>query len=156
MTRTLLIYGLLFLISSFGAIAQNNTRSLKVWKDSTLVRSVKNYDKFSFRDSSGKQHSGKIALLNDSQFYFVNYFYERIGRTFHTNEVYALYFPGKRWRKISTVEVILISLFLPGGVYYLIIREVVRQFSKKEDRKLKGWINSSGYRITIETYTSGS
>lgn len=154
MIRTLLISGLLFLMTGFIAPAQNNTRSMKIRKDSTVIKNIKNYDKFSFKDSSGKLHSGKIALLNDSQFCFVNYFYERSGKIFNTSEISELYFPGKRWRKFNATEVVLISLFIPGGVYYLIIREVVRQFSKKEDDHLNGWINSSNYRISIESYST--
>lgn len=156
MTRALLISGLLFLMTCLAATAQNNTRSMKILKDSTLVKSIKNYDKFIFRDSSGKLHSGKIALLNDSQFCYVNFFYERSGRIFHTKEISELYFPGKHWRKFNAAEVVLISLFIPGGIYYLIIREVVRQFSKKDEQHLNGWINSANYRILIESYSTGS
>lgn len=122
----ILLFGLLPILS----FAKDSTYQMVIYKGETIIKTLKNYDKFDFDDTSGIQRSGRIKMINDSQFYFVDYFYERKSRDFHINEIdellgtYNLNKSGKKRMYISAPAAILISLFVPLGFYYLVFREI--------------------------------
>lgn len=125
----LLLIGLLPMRS----IAKDSTYQMFIYSGEKLMNKVKNFDKFDFDDTAGNQRSGRIKMINDSQFYFVNYFYERGSRNYHLNEIEELSglnnknklaAAGKQRTYISAPTAILVSLFVPFGAYVLLFREI--------------------------------
>lgn len=129
-----LITALTILLCFVGRLqAQSTNRGIIIMQDSTKKLTIKNYEKFSFRDSTGYEYSGTIFIPNDSQFYFIDYFKEKKGRTFHIREIKSVeyldigYDDNKKHQKmyLGAIPVILIAVFVPYvGVPYLIIREL--------------------------------
>ncbi|MCC6818595.1 MAG: hypothetical protein IT245_06880 [Bacteroidia bacterium] len=133
---------LFFCAFIFKINAQTNERQLIISKDSIVKSSYKNYDEIQFRDSSGFLHSGTIFMPNDSQFYFINYFKEKKGKTYNLSDIYSIDVfeysssgapPPKRKGRfyLSPLAVIGIIIFTSYiGIVYLIVREI--HLTKKE------------------------
>lgn len=139
MTRLFLI---LLLLYSSNAVAQKRTiRQMSIYSDSSLLKTVKNYEEFTFTDTGGKVLDGKIYIKNDSQFYFLNYFNEPKTRLYHINEIKGIqayvynegYVPatskgsgsGQRYF-LSTgavLGILLVTSYV--GAVFLIVREVI-------------------------------
>ena len=81
----------LALFIGFSAVAQKAKRELLFMEDSAVVKSIKDYEEFSYTDTAGKTVSGKVFLKNDSQFYYLNYFNEQKGPIHHLNEIKGTY-----------------------------------------------------------------
>ena len=113
---------------------------------------VENYKKFFFEDKKGDIQTGKIKILNDSQFCFVNYFLEAVGPTFNLSDINKVYVEGNKKRyKIPVLGVIGISM-IPGGIYFLIIREILRKKRVDKPNGLNGWVDQNNFdaKIVIE------
>lgn len=82
---------LLCLFSSVSASAQKARRELLFMEDSNVIKTVKDYQDFSFTDTGGRSISGKVFLKNDSQFYYLNYFNEQKGPIHNINEIKGTY-----------------------------------------------------------------
>lgn len=113
--------------------AQEPSRILVISQDSTEKLRIKSYEKFQFRDSAGNEFEGTIFIPNDSQFYFIDYFKEKKGRSFHIHEIKSveyLEFPvGNNQKRqkvyLGAIPVILILVFVPYvGPLFLIFREI--------------------------------
>jgi hypothetical protein len=110
---------------------------------------VENYKKFFFEDRKGNTQTGKIKIINDSQFCFVNYFLEVTGPTFNLSDINKVYVEGNKKRyKIPVLGVIGISM-LPGGIYFLIIREILRKKRVDKPKGLNGWVDQSNFNAKI-------
>jgi len=113
---------------------------------------VENYKKFFFEDTKGNTQTGKIKIINDSQFCFVNYFLEAVGPTFNLSDINKVYVEGnKKKYKIPVLGVVGI-LMIPGGFYFLIIREILRKKRVDKPKGLNGWVDKSHFdaKIAIE------
>ena len=113
--------------------AQEPSRVLVISQDSTEKLRIKSYEKFAFRDSSGYEIEGTIFIPNDSQFYFIDYFKEKKGRTYHISEIKSVNYldmdnSGSQKRQkvyLGAIPVILIVVLVPYvGSLYLIVREI--------------------------------
>ncbi len=82
---------LLALFFGFSVMAQKAKRELLFMEDSAIIKTIKDYEEFSFTDTGGRVISGKVFLKNDSQFYFLNYFNEQKGPIHHLNEIKGTY-----------------------------------------------------------------
>ncbi len=60
-------------------------------EDSNVIKTIRDYEEFSFIDTGGRTINGKVFLKNDSQFYFLNYFNEQKGPIHHLNEIKGTY-----------------------------------------------------------------
>ncbi len=89
MTKYLSIL-LTFLIST-SVMAQKAKREMLIKEDSTVIKTVKDYEDFSYTDTAGRVNSGKVFLKNDSQFYYLNYFNEQKGPIHNINEIKGTY-----------------------------------------------------------------
>lgn len=134
MTRKAII-SIFILVFSISLTAQKAKRKIVFMEDSTQIESFKDYDKFTFTDTANKEQSGKVFFMNDSQFYFINYFNERTGKIFHTNEIKGIYAldkkpvsgaPLKNRRYYLSGWAVAGILLLTGGYggIILIIREI--------------------------------
>lgn len=135
MTKYLSIL-LTFLIST-SVMAQKAKREMLIKEDSTVIKTVKDYEDFSYTDTAGRVNSGKVFLKNDSQFYYLNYFNEQKGPIHNINEIKGTYVnltsTGVSNRKRSGQKYFLSPgavaaiYFLSGGlaVPFLLIRELV-------------------------------
>jgi hypothetical protein len=117
---------------------------------------IDNFKKFSFQDKNNNSKSGKIKILNDSQFCFVNYFLDPIGPVYNLKDIHKVFAQGSNGMKykIPTAAAIGIALFIPGGIYFLIIREAVRQVKLKRNKQngsLSGWVDESYFEAKIIT-----
>jgi hypothetical protein len=113
---------------------------------------IDNFKKFSFQDKNNNTQTGKIKILNDSQFCFVNYFLEAVGPTFNLSDINKVYVEGNKKRyKIPVLGVIGISM-VPGGIYFLIIREILRKKRVDKPNGLNGWVDQNNFdaKIVIE------
>ncbi len=72
-------------------MAQKARRELLFMEDSNVIKTIKDYEEFSFIDTGGRTINGKVFLKNDSQFYFLNYFNEQKGPIHHLNEIKGTY-----------------------------------------------------------------
>lgn len=72
-------------------MAQKAKRELLFMEDSNVIKTIKDYEEFSFIDTGGRTINGKVFLKNDSQFYFLNYFNEQKGPVHHLNEIKGTY-----------------------------------------------------------------
>jgi len=81
----------LALIIGFSAVAQKAKRELLFMEDSAVIKTIKDYEEFSYTDTGGRTVSGKVFLKNDSQFYYLNYFNEQKGPIHHINEIKGTY-----------------------------------------------------------------
>ncbi|HEY1047780.1 MAG TPA: hypothetical protein VGF79_15170 [Bacteroidia bacterium] len=131
MNKAIAIIVFVFLsLISYDLSAKDSTYQMVIYRGENIISTLKNYDKFDFDDTSGNQISGRIKMINDSQFYFVNYFYERRSRDYHLNEIKNLVGinqmnkSGKKRMYISAPTAILVALFVPFGAYYLLFREI--------------------------------
>lgn len=118
---------------------------------------IDNFKKFSFQDKNNNTQSGKIKILNDSQFYFVNYFLEPVGETYHINDIHKVFIQGSNGMKykIPALAAIGITLFIPGGIYFLVIREAVRKIKLRKNRQnasLNGWVDKTNFEAKILIY----
>lgn len=112
---------------------------------------IENFKKFYFEDINGKIQTGKVKILNDSQFCFVNYFLESTGPTFNLSDINKVYVEAnKRHYRIPALAVVGISL-IPGGLYFLIIREIVRKkrVEKPNPNALNGWVDKTNFKAKI-------
>ncbi|MFM6984797.1 MAG: hypothetical protein ACKOXF_11740 [Chitinophagaceae bacterium] len=82
---------LLCLFTSTSACAQKARRQMLLMEDSNVIKTVKDYQDFSFTDTGGRVISGKVFLKNDSQFYYLNYFNEQKGPVHNINEIKGTY-----------------------------------------------------------------
>lgn len=132
MTKRVLLI-LLFFVTAVSLNAQSNRR-LNIKKDSVLYKSYENYEELSFTDSAGILHEGKLFMPNDSEFYFINYFKEKRGKTYKLNDIAEIaveYYPDGTPKKrkgryyLSAGAVVVILLFTSYiGAVYLIGREI--------------------------------
>lgn len=116
-------------------------KKLLIYSDTTLIKSVENYEEFTFTDTGNHLISGKIFIKNDSQFLFVNYFNEPNSRTYNFNEIKgvdALVYPessnkvlesksgnGQKYFISPGTAVAIVFLSGPFGLTYLIVREII-------------------------------
>lgn len=149
------LLGLLVCLSAFSLQGQKSTRYISIKSDSVELQKIESYKNFTFIDSSGKMKKGKIVILNDSQFSFVNFFMEPIGKIYNISDVKEFYIPETKMRKLSATQVVLIAFFIPGGIYYLLIREIVRVVKKDKNKSqiATGWLKMKEYSICIENYS---
>ena len=154
MNKLLLILSFILTNGAIELSAQNN-RYIKVELKNQNVITVENYKNFSFKDRGGVTRKGKIKILNDSQFCFVNYFLEPVGPTYNSNDIYQINLGKEKIlgaSKISENAAIAIALFIPGGLTYLLIREAVRLLRKKPISKyggLEGWVDNKNFKVKI-------
>ena len=154
MNKILLILSFIITFGTIELSAQDN-RYIKIELKDNKVITIENYKNFSFKDRGNIKRNGKIKILNDSQFCFVNYFLERVGPTFTANDVNQIFLGQSKIlgvRKISAPTAIAVALFIPGGLYYLIIREAVRLSRKKPLSKnsgLEGWVDNKNFKVKI-------
>lgn len=163
-TIAIIVFVLLVLIS-FELSAKDSTYQMVIYRGETVISTFKNFDKFDFDDTSGNQKSGRIKMINDSQFYFVNYFYERGSRTYHLNEIKELVginrmnkTGGKRMY-ISAPTAILVALFVPFGAYYLLFREIyltIKEGPGHSKRKERIETSLGDIKIVINKIPAGS
>lgn len=124
----------LLMVLSLSELKGQSNRVLKISKDSVLYSTYSNYDNFSFKDSSGYLHEGKLFMPNDSEFYFLNYFGEKTGRTYQVGdiaEVDVVSYPigtqkKKKGRVYLSAGMVILILVVTNyvGAIYLIGREI--------------------------------
>lgn len=154
MNKLLLILSFILSIGAHDLQAQDK-KYLKIELKNQNVITIENYKSFSFKDRGNILRKGKILILNDSQFCFVNYFLEPVGPTFGTNDISQINLGKEKIlgvSKISAPTAIAVALFIPGGIYYLIIREAVRLSRKKPISKnsgLEGWVDNKNFKVKI-------
>src|SRR5690606_19857658 len=98
------------------------------YADSQLVRTVRNFEKFTMKDTWGETHTGKIIILNDSQFSYTNYFLEAGTDTIHTNAFMSISsMNDNKSRKYFDAPVVAAVILLAGlpAILYFGIRELV-------------------------------
>ena len=118
---------------------------------------VESFKKFKFKDQHQNIHQGRFLFLNDSIFYQVNSFNEREGSYLSIKSIEDIYTGDQKFwgfRHISVLGAAAITVFIPGGAYFLIIREVFRRSELKKNAAKQGWINKSSF--TLKVYTSES
>ena len=57
--------------------------------------------------------------------------------------------------KIPALAAIGITLFIPGGIYFLVIREAVRKIKIRKNRQnasLNGWVDKTNFEAKIISY----
>ena len=154
MNKLILILSFLLTFGTIELSAQDN-RYIKIELKNNKVITIENYKNFSFKDKGNIKRDGKIKILNDSQFCFVNYFLEPVGPTYNSNDIYQINLGQSKIlgaRKISAPVAIAFALFIPGGIYYLIIREVVRKTRGKQNSNsstLEGWVDNKNFKAKI-------
>lgn len=82
---------LLMMLMATSVMSQKAKRELLFIEDSNIIKTIKDYEEFSFIDTGGRTINGKVFLKNDSQFYFLNYFNEQKGPIHHLNEIGGTY-----------------------------------------------------------------
>lgn len=150
-------------------IGQSSGRTLYLYSDTRLKDSCKNYEEFEFQDSAGNDHTGRLFMPNDSQFYFLNKFNERKSKTYSISEIYAIRVfeftkpnapvHAKHRTYLHAGHVILIiGLGSYIGAAYLLIREAVllmREGPKhnKNPKYYGHWVKYKDVKVKIVSQT---
>ena len=155
MNKKIALIGLFFVLF-LGTLQGQNNRYLLIDFAEQSDQTINNYQHFSFQTADNKTKSGKISILNDSQFCFVNYFLEPVGPIYTVDDIHQIFVKGKGVMKykISTGATIAIALLIPGGIYFLLIREAVRQIKRKRNLNNEiqsGWQNKQHFKAKIIT-----
>jgi hypothetical protein len=93
-------------------------------------------------------------FLNDSVFYEVNSFNERSGEYMPINSIQEVYSGNQKFwgfRRISALGAVAITMFIPGGFYFLVIREIFRKSEIKKRPGQNGWINKKDFSLKVYT-----
>ena len=143
----------LTVLSMGSAFANNKSYLMITFKDNKHMV-VESFSKFKFKDDKQNVHQGRFMFLNDSVFYAVNSFNERAGAYMPINSIQEVYSGNQKFwgfRRISAVGAVAITMFIPGGFYFLVIREIFRKSEIKKRPGQNGWINKKDYSLKVYT-----
>ncbi len=107
-------------------------------KDGT-VTTFKNKEKITFRDSLDNVFSGKIYLINDSQFLFLNFYNELTTDTLSINKIFSIFLKSKQ--PVTPRRTIPASLFIVGFPWTTPVFLIINTLNPIKNKKMR-------YKIT--------
>lgn len=113
--------------------------------------------KITFMDSAGQMITGKIHIYNDTQFCFINFFYEVDSDTMHLADIYQIYLnsnqSGPR-RKVPLIVPILGIILVPYiAIPVILITYVVkgpRNRNSPGTYAKSGWYKKSDFKVSVK------
>jgi hypothetical protein len=149
---------LLFLHSNL-SIGQTN-RYLEIEHENGYNAKYKNGEKISFKDTFSNLKSGKLYIINDSEFVFLNYFNESTNDTFKTKSIgsmkidmsnMALGGEKRNKRFIPLGAIIVCAFFVPAAsIVFLILNSTHPRNKNIDSNKYSTWIDAKDLTISIK------
>lgn len=146
------IFGIIFFIygCSFNlCLAQSTPNLFEIsLKNGELVE-IMNAEKFNFVLKNGHEFSGKVCILNDTQFCYYNYFNEAGSDTFNIKDVSDINLKGAtekyKIRPLLVIAGVLIIpvITIPVVIYKLVAKKNVHYWISKDEYSIKIRINTS-------------